>query len=81
MEREEGGRAEPVRGRDKILCYINMQSPGRSSDLNPERLKGTKTWWRSNWIRMVVVCVLSLFNARDDFNSVVCFLYLRYFSF
>uniref|UniRef100_UPI0037E8AE8E phosphatidylinositol 3-kinase regulatory subunit alpha-like isoform X2 n=1 Tax=Semicossyphus pulcher TaxID=241346 RepID=UPI0037E8AE8E len=29
MEREEGGRAEaePVRGRDKILCYINMQSP------------------------------------------------------
>lgn len=36
MEREEGGRAEaePVRGRDKILCYINMQSPGRSSDLD-----------------------------------------------
>lgn len=35
MEREEGGRAEaePLRGRDKILCYINMQSPGRSSDL------------------------------------------------
>ncbi|KAI3372166.1 hypothetical protein L3Q82_007021 [Scortum barcoo] len=29
MEREEEGRAEaePVRGRDKILCYINMQSP------------------------------------------------------
>ncbi|KAF3695269.1 Phosphatidylinositol 3-kinase regulatory subunit alpha [Channa argus] len=29
MEREEGGRAEVdmVRGREKILCYINMQSP------------------------------------------------------
>ncbi|XP_037633804.1 phosphatidylinositol 3-kinase regulatory subunit alpha-like isoform X3 [Sebastes umbrosus] len=29
MEREEGGgaEAEPPRGRDKILCYINMQSP------------------------------------------------------
>lgn len=29
-QREEGGRAEaePLRGRDKILCYINMQSPG-----------------------------------------------------
>lgn len=42
MEREEGGRAEaePVRGRDKILCYINMQSPGRSSDLNLELFKG-----------------------------------------
>lgn len=36
MERGEGGgaEAEPLRGRDKILCYINMQSPGRSSDLN-----------------------------------------------
>lgn len=33
MEKEEGGRAggaEPLRARDKILCYINMQSPGRS---------------------------------------------------
>lgn len=42
MEREEGGRAEaePVRGRDKILCYINMQSPGRSSDLNLELFRG-----------------------------------------
>lgn len=28
MEREEG--AEAPRGRDKILCYINMQSPGNS---------------------------------------------------
>ncbi|MEQ2201140.1 hypothetical protein XENOCAPTIV_008130, partial [Xenoophorus captivus] len=29
MEREDRGRAqsEPVMGRDKILCYINMQSP------------------------------------------------------
>lgn len=38
MERDEGGRAEaePVRGREKILCYINMQSPGRSSDLDLE---------------------------------------------
>lgn len=34
MERGEGGGAEPRRGRDKILCYINMQSPGRSSHLN-----------------------------------------------
>lgn len=33
MEKDEGiraGGAEPLRGRDKILCYINMQSPGRS---------------------------------------------------
>lgn len=39
MEREEGGRAEaePLRGRDKILCYINMQSPGRSSDLDQDQ--------------------------------------------
>lgn len=40
MEREEVGRAEgePLRGRDKILCYINMQSPGRSrADLGLRR--------------------------------------------
>lgn len=42
MEREEGGRAEaePLRGRDKLLCYISMQSPGRSSDLNLEPCRG-----------------------------------------
>lgn len=39
MEREDAGRAEPesARGREKILCYINMQSPGRSSDLSLDR--------------------------------------------
>lgn len=44
MEREEGGRAEaePLRGRDKILCYINMQSPGRSQ---------TPTWREQRLIR------------------------------
>lgn len=38
MEKDEGSRAggggggaEPLRAREKILCYINMQSPGRSS--------------------------------------------------
>ncbi len=42
MEREGGGRAEaePARGRDKILCYINMQSPGRRRDLNLKLLTG-----------------------------------------
>lgn len=36
MERVEGGEAgvELLRGQDKILCYINMQSPGRSWDLD-----------------------------------------------
>lgn len=42
MEREEGGRAEALRGRDKILCYINMQSPGRSQ---------TPTWREQRLIR------------------------------
>lgn len=55
MEREEGGRAEaePVRGvgREKILCYINMQSPGRSSDLDLELVEGVAdTWWRSDTV-------------------------------
>lgn len=42
MEREEGGRAEPepARGRDKILCYINMQSPGT---IGPEPARGDDT--------------------------------------
>lgn len=42
MEREEGGgvESEPMSGRDKILCYISMQSPGRSSDPNLELLTG-----------------------------------------
>lgn len=34
MEREEGARAEAPR-RDRILCYINMQSPGNG--LSPTR--------------------------------------------
>lgn len=53
MERDEGGRAkaEPVRGRDKILCYINMKSPGRSSDLDLELLEEANTWGQlaQNW--------------------------------
>lgn len=32
MERDEGAGAEPSRGRDKILCYINMQSPGNGTN-------------------------------------------------
>lgn len=38
MEREEGGGAgvELLRGQEKILCYIHMQSPGRSWDLDLE---------------------------------------------
>lgn len=48
MERDEGGmaKAEPVGGREKILCYINMQSPGRSSDLDLELLEEANTWWQ-----------------------------------
>lgn len=34
MERDEGAGAEPPRGRDKILCYINMQSPGNGTNRN-----------------------------------------------
>lgn len=46
MEREEDGRGDaeppppPQRGRDKILCYINMQSPGRT---DPEPLERAHT--------------------------------------
>lgn len=34
MERDEGAGAEAPRGRDKILCYINMQSPGNGTNRN-----------------------------------------------
>lgn len=30
MERGGRGEALPPRGREKILCYITMQSPGKS---------------------------------------------------
>lgn len=31
MEQDEEAGAEALRGRDKILCYINMQSPGKAA--------------------------------------------------
>lgn len=39
----ERGRAEaePPRGPDRILCYITMQSPGRSPDLDLELCRPT----------------------------------------
>lgn len=42
MERDEGARAEAEapRGRDKILCYINMQSPGNRLSLNLTQSRG-----------------------------------------
>ena len=42
MERGEGARAEAAaaRGRDHILCYINMQSPGNRVRLQPEPVRG-----------------------------------------
>lgn len=45
MEREEGAGAgaEAPRGRDKILCYINMQSPG-----NGTKRSLTQSCWGSS---------------------------------
>lgn len=31
MEQDEEAGAEALRGRDKILCYISMQSPGKAA--------------------------------------------------
>lgn len=65
MEREEGGgaEAEPPRGRDKILCYISMQSPGRSSDLDLELFGGADTWRSSDQALNRVVCFCAVHNT------------------
>lgn len=57
MEKDDGGRAgvEALRSRDKILCYINMQSPGRRTAHEPGLHDPSKSCRRSS------DCVLARF--------------------